>query len=180
MKDRLEDFIMKNRESFDVLEPDPSLWLKINAGNQGKGKSRRLNWLRYTAAAAVIFASLSAGIYYISGINSSPEKLYGDLYKEIIETEAFYTNVVNQKYNELQPYMATSPDLKKELDFDLNELDGIYLDLKEDLKDNVGNPEVIEAMIQQYRMKVEILEQLLNQLKEKENNNYEEQNEFSL
>ena len=44
----------------------------------------------------------------------------------------------------------------------------------------MGNPDVIEAMIQQYRMKVEILEELLNQLKEKEKKNYEEKNEISL
>ena len=53
------------------------------------------------------------------------------------------------------------------------------MELKNDLKDNVGNPEVVEAMINQYRMKVQILESLLNQIKEKENK-YEDENEVSL
>jgi hypothetical protein len=180
MKDRLEDFVVKNREEFDVREPDPSLWLKINPENSRGKNIKRLNWFRYAAAVAVIFASFSAGIYFLSGMGSGPEDLYGDLYKEILETEAYYSSMISQKYNELQPYITSSPELKEELDYDLNELDEIYFELKEDLKDNVGNPEVIDAMIQQYRMKVEILEQLLNQIKEKKNNNYEEEKKISL
>jgi len=51
----------------------------------------------------------------------------------------------------------------------MDELDEVYEELKEDLKDNASNPEVIEAMILNYRVKLEVLEDLLNQLKEKEN-----------
>jgi hypothetical protein len=179
MKDRLEEFVLQNREEFNVREPDPSLWLKINPENTKEKKNKRLVWLRYAAAVAVIFASFSAGIYYLSGTGSDSDKLYGDIYEEILETEAYYSSMVTQKYTELEPYFTSSPGLKNELDYDLNELDEIYLELKEDLKDNVGNPEVIDAMIRQYRMKVEILEQLLNQLKEKKNN-YEEEKNISL
>jgi len=180
MKDRLEDFVVQNREEFNVREPDPSLWLKINPENSIVKKNKRLVWLRYAAAVALIFASSSAGIYFLTGIGSGSDDLYGDIYEEIKETEAYYSTMVSQKYNELQPYMTSSPELKNELDYDLNELDEIYQELKDDLKDNVGNPEVIDAMINQYRMKVEILEQLLNQLSEKENNNYEEEKNISL
>jgi len=174
MKDRLEDFIRQNRQDFDVYEPDPSLWLRINPGNPVQKKDRRLTWLRYAAAAAVLFAAVSMGIYYIGGSNNSSQKLYGDLYTEIVEAESFYTSLVDQKYSELQPYISSSPEVKEELDYDLNELDAICNELKEDLRDNVANPEVIEALIQQYRMKVEILEDLLKKLKEKENNYHEE------
>lgn len=180
MKDRLEDFIRQNRQDFDVHEPDPSLWLRINPGNAVQKKDKRLNWLRYAAAAAVLFAGLSMGIYYIAGMSNSTQKLYGDMYTEIAEAETFYTSLVKQKYNELKPYISSSPEVKEELDYDLNELDQICNDLKEDLRDNVGNPEVIEAMIQQYRMKVEILEDLLNKLKEKENNYHEDEKKVSL
>lgn len=176
----MEDFVRQHRDEFDVREPDPSLWLKINPQNVVRKKDRRLAWLRYAAAAAVLFAGLSAGIYFISGAGAGSDQLYGDLYREIMETEAYYTGLVNQKYDELQPLMTSTPELKEELDYDLNELDQIYEELKEDLKDNAGNPEVIEAMIQQYRTKVEILEDLLNQLKEKENKDYEESKEISL
>jgi hypothetical protein len=180
MKDRLEDFVRQNREEFDVREPDPSLWLRINPQNTPVRKDRRLRWIRYAAAAAVLFAGISAGIYFISGTGTAEKNLYGSLYREIIEAEAYYTSMFDQKYNELKPYISDSPEIQEELNYDLNELDQIYAELREDLKDNVGNPEVLEAMIQQYRTKVEILEDLLNQLKEKENKDYEESKEVSL
>lgn len=180
MKDRLEKFIIENRAEFDAREPDPSLWLKITPSPAKPVKTRRLVWLRYAAAVAVIFASFSAGIYYLTGGPSSQEKLYGEAYQQIVETEVYYSGMIDKKYNELQPYMADSPEIKSELDYDLEELDEIYLELKEDLKDNVGNTEVIDAMIQNYRMKVEILEDLLHQLKEKESNETKDEKKTSL
>lgn len=180
MKDRLEEFILENREAFDMREPSPSLWLKINPENsKKKNQAGRIAWFRYTAAAAVIFAAVSAGIFFLSGVQQN-KQLYGEQYLEIAETEAYYNALVSRKYNELQPYFSSSPQLRNELDYDMSELDEIYEELKEDLKDNVGNPEVIEAMVQQYRIKVELLEDLLDQLKEKENQNYEEEKKISL
>jgi predicted CopG family antitoxin len=63
---------------------------------------------------------------------------------------------------------------------DMEELDEVYAELKEDLKDNASNPEVIEAMILNYRVKLEILEDLLNQLKEKENQDGKKDESYSL
>ena len=177
MKDRLEKYVRQNRELFDVREPDPSLWMKIGQSGRDAKKNRRLVWLRYAAAAAVIFAGISAGIYFLSGVKYQDPELAG-LYQEIKETEIYYTNLIDQRYKELKPYLTSVPEVKEELDYDFNELDEIFLELREDLKENVGNPEVVEAMIQHYRMKVEILEQLLYQLKEKENMNYENKTEI--
>lgn len=173
MKDRLEEFVSKNRESFDMHEPDPSLWLKINPENKSKASKGKgtLKWLRYAAAVAVIFAGFSAGIYYLSGAKTNPQKLYGAMYQEIVETEAYYSGLVQKRYSELQPYLTSSHGIKESLDNDLNELDQIYAELKNDLKDNVANPAVIDAMIRNYRMKVEILEELLQHLKEMEKHN---------
>ena len=50
------------------------------------------------------------------------------------------------------------------LNLDLVELEGVFEDLKKDLKDDSDNQEVIEAMIQNYRIKLEILEEMLLQL----------------
>ena len=61
----------------------------------------------------------------------------------------------------------------------MEELDEVYDELKEDLKDNASNPEVIEAMILNYKVKLEILEDLLEQLKAKENQD-EEDESYSL
>ena len=48
------------------------------------------------------------------------------------------------------------------------------MDIKKDLKDNIANQDVIEALIQNYRIKINILEDMLTVLKANENNHEKE------
>ena len=181
MNDRLEDFVKQNREQFDLHQPDPSIWLKINPANAPVVRERKpVRWLRVAAAVAMIFAGSSAGIYFLAGGNNKADMYSDELYTEMQETQQYYTRMVAQRYDELRPFLATDPVANEMLTADMEELDEVYEDLKEDLKDNVSNPEVIEAMILNYRVKLEILEDLLNQLKEKENQDYENNESVSL
>ena len=181
MSDRLEDFVRQHREEFDLREPDPSVWLKINPANAPVVKEKRpMRWLRVAAAIAVIFAGSSAGIYFLTGGNHEADLYSQELYMEMQETEAFYTMMVSDRYEELKPYLASDPLANEMLSADMEELDEVYHELKNDLKDNISNPEVIEAMVLNYRIKLEILEDLLNQLKEKENQDYEKDDSYSL
>jgi len=181
MSDRLEKFVKQHREQFDLHEPDPSIWLKINPDNKAVAEERRpMRWLRIAAVVAMIFAGSTAGIYFLTGERADTDLYSSELYMEIIETEQYYSQMVSDRYNELKPFLASDPVAKEMLTTDMEELDEVYNELKEDLKDNASNPEVIEAMILNYRVKLEILEDLLNQLKEKENQDYEKDESYSL
>ena len=63
--------------------------------------------------------------------------------------------------------------MREEIQNELKELDKEFRLLKEDLKDNADNEEIIAAMIQNYRLKLSILQDMMFQLqevkKEKEN-----------
>jgi hypothetical protein len=50
------------------------------------------------------------------------------------------------------------------------QIDSICSEIKKDLKDNVANQDVIEALIQNYRIKIRLLEDMLELLKENEEN----------
>jgi hypothetical protein len=180
MSDRLEDFVKQNREQFDLHEPDPSIWLKVNpAGVPLKKERTSLRWLRVAASLAIIFAGFAAGIYFLSGGKTGQDLYSSELYNEIRETENYYNQMVSERYLELETYLVSNPAAKEMLDADMEELDQVYEELKEDLKDNASNPEVVEAMILNYRVKLEILEDLLDQLKGKENQD-EEDESYSL
>lgn len=181
MSDRLEDFVKQHREQFDLHEPDPSIWLKINPANAPVIRERKpMRWLRVAAAVAMIFAGSTAGIYFLTGNKAETDQLSSELYMEIQETEDYYSQMVSRRYDELRPYLVSDPAAQEMLTADMEELDEVYNELKKDLKDNASNPEVIEAMILNYRVKLEILEDLLNQLKEKENQDYENDGSYSL
>jgi hypothetical protein len=200
MNDRLEDFVKQHREEFDLREPDPSIWLKISPpppkadgslsaadGSYTAGvpapvskEKRTLRWLRVAAAIAVIFAGSSAGIYFLTGGNNDADLYSNAIYMEMQDTEQYYKQMMAQRYSELEPFLASDPMAHEMLTADMAELDQVYNELQEDLKDNASNPDVIEAMILNYSIKLEILEDLLNQLKEKENQDYENDDSYSL
>jgi hypothetical protein len=181
MSDRLEDFVKQHREQFDLREPGPSIWLKINPASMPVVRGRKsMRWLRVAAAVAMIFAGSSAGFYFLAGERSGADQHGRELYTEMQETEHYYSRLVARRYDELRPFLAADPVADEMLKADMEELDMVYKELKEDLKDNVSNPEVIEAMILNYKVKLGILEDLLNQLKEKENQDYEKDESYSL
>lgn len=171
--DKLEKFISDNREGFDDLEPDPSVWDKIRTR---KVPVIRIDWKDAAWKAAAVVAIFMAS-YWFHGymasrkqpvqqkaITTQPEN-GNPLVQELVDAEAFYTSQINFKREELFRLTQNSPQIGREVDMELVELDKIYKELKADLKDNTDNEEVIEAMIQNYRLKLEILEEILYQVK---------------
>jgi hypothetical protein len=171
MEDRFEKFISGNREKFDSLEPEPAVWKKIEAGLRIQ---HRFDWrlvMKRAAVVLVIFMTsygVNELVHQLNGkgltARKSARSEKGNNIPGLIEAEAYYTSVVNQKLDELKPIIANCPSLEEELQFDLSELDSVYLDLKSDLKDNMANQEVIEAIIENYRFKISILEDILSEL----------------
>ncbi len=175
MKDRLEEFIRDNRSSFDIWEPGEMLWEGIRTNRRLKSRSNRsvkIIILRIAAVLLVFMASWAAHDYidyrHRMAAAENESRIYR-LIPELKETETYYDNLVSMKMNELRPYFTKMPALGNEVHGDISELDSVYVSLKKDLSDNIANNEVIEAMIQNYRMKLEILEDLLSELKKEQN-----------
>lgn len=174
MNDRLEDFVRDHRDEFDMLEPDLELW----QGVEKKMKRGRKHTFRYylsrTAAVAAIFVlSLFAQKYIFKH----------DVTKnipELAEAEHYYSGLINAKLEEVKPFLSEFPDIKTELDNDLGELDSVYSSLRNDLKDNVANQEVIEAMIENYRLRIDILEEMLQFLGKNDEDNTDHDNSLDV
>ena len=60
---------------------------------------------------------------------------------------------------------AIREELKEEVENDLNELENMYQVLKVDLKDNISNKVVIEAMIENNRYRLKLVDDVLEQIK---------------
>lgn len=184
MKDKLENFIKDNREGFNDLEPDPALWegIKIN-----DPEVKRINWLSIgwkVAAVVVIFISSYFFHYFMNRENTSenyitnqqgenPEEL-----QMLIDAEAYYSSQIQSAEDQIYHLTGNNPGIKNEIQIEMSELDSIYVQLRNDLNDNVSNEEIIEAMIQNYRMKLYILEDVLNQLKR--TNTSDDENKYKL
>lgn len=172
--DRLEEYIRKNREDLDRYAPSKEIWNRISR-NIRKSRINRIRWLSSAAMIIVIFTT--AALFYLGEdkrnfgiISRDGDALVMKANPDLEETEIYYNNLVNNLYSEATPLLTGFPDIEKELISDFSQLDSICTDIKKDLKDNVANQEVIEAMINNYRIKIHILEDMLNTLKENENN----------
>jgi hypothetical protein len=171
MDDRFEKFITENRESFNFREPDPLIWKKIETNIRVK---RKFNWRLIMQRAAIVVLIFAASYIVnemmhrlndksLSAIKSTKSDKKNNI-PGLSEAEAYYTNLVKQKLDELKPIIANCPSLEMDLNYDMSELDSVYYELKSDLRDNMANQEVIEAIIENYRLKVNILEDILTEI----------------
>lgn len=164
--DRLEDFIKANREEFDQLEPSDKVWEKISKSTR---KTRKVSFAQYfmriaaVLLIAIVFSAIliKTNVFSPSGLalkNVDPEL------QELIEAEAFYASQVNDKLEEIRKCYDIYPELKEEVESDLNELQEMYNTLKTDLNDNISKKAVIEAMIENNRYRLKMVDQVLVQI----------------
>ena len=83
----------------------------------------------------------------------------------------YYNSQISSLYEKARPLLTSNPDIRMELDNSLGELDSLSLQIRNDLKDNVANEEVIGALIRNYRLRIQLLEDMLMLMKEKETEN---------
>jgi hypothetical protein len=163
--DRLEDFIKNNREKFDDLEPSTKVWENISV-SQHKTRVRHLSFYIVRVAAVLILALILTVVFY-KNIVTPPEfaNNSNDLQlMELIEAEAFYAYQVNGKLKEIRECYNTFPELKEEIEADLIELEQMYDVLKDDLMENISNKAVIEAMIDNNRTRLKLVDDILEQI----------------
>lgn len=173
-KDKLEKFVINHRDEFDEFEPDPMLFERIRNPAKVIRIFNRDSLFWKAAAVLVIF---TASYYFHHFMQSGTQQLATeteteqptDLIKMMIEAEVFYTAQIDDRRRQLDLLVPDQPEIRNEVNYELVELDSVYADLKRDLKDNASNEEVIEAMIQNYRIKLDILEDVLRQLREAKN-----------
>ena len=164
--DRLEDFVKANRDEFDFREPSAEVWNKIAANTQKpKVVSMRQYFLRVAAVVAVVM--VSSVLVWQSGILTNQqlaETINDPELMELIEAEAFYSHQVDRKMKEIQRCYYTHPDIKDDIESDLDELEDMYKILKTDLEENISNKNVIEAMIENNRYRLALCDDVLEQI----------------
>lgn len=166
--DQLESFVNENRHEFDRMEPSDQLWETISnkLGEQPKQAGRKLGWMKAAAAVALVILG-SALVYQSNLLNTKPTAQAVPVdpeVRDLMEAEAFYAQEVSGKLAEIQKCYTIYPELKSEIEGDLNELETMYLSLKSDLKENISNKEVIEAMIENNRYRMKLVDDVLEQI----------------
>jgi hypothetical protein len=164
--DRLEEFINQNREAFDQYEPSAKVWEQISKSKPKPKIVTFTTWFLRVAAVLAVVAIFSVAITKTNIFNSGNFAQQSDDpdLRELIEAEAFYASQVNEKMDEIRKCYVIYPEIKEDVEMDLNELQQMYNVLKTDLKENVSKKTVIEAMIENNRYRLKMVDEVLDQI----------------
>lgn len=176
MSDRLEKFIQSHRQKFDRYDVPPGNWDKITTAmdkkNEKPGKVRSMMLFVSGMAASLLIGAVAIFGYQMYYQQQADNELVSSpTVEEYQELEEYYIQEVNNKMNNLEQY-----DLDPSVESDLSQLDAIYHELKRELveSNNMNNHEIIEALIKNYKTKIELLEIIKHKQTESKNKEKDE------
>jgi hypothetical protein len=178
----IEDIIKNNRSAFDDKEPAEGHFERFQQKlEQHDKKSIQLTWRFVMKAAMVGILVVLSGLWLYDNIyDRSPQDQYPNqnVSPEIKEAQIYYSSMVEQKYEKIKSFDFKDESQKKMLLKELREMNEAYKSIQEDLESNPDDPRVINALIRHYQMKLDVMNQILSQLKHiNQNNNKEKSHE---
>ena len=178
-KDNLEKYISDHRNEFDQDSPPPMVWMNIErhlGDHQSRNDNKKSEMssstiMRIMQIAAMFIVVMGVGLLIGLQINNGNNDSYGSpQLQEFVEAEKHYSKEIDKMW---QVVSASNVEDKENIENDLNALDAVYNELKTEL---ISNPKadtdyVVNAMISNYRAKIDILEKVLNEYKIEKTNN---------
>lgn len=176
MKD-IEKLIRENADFFNREEPFEGHFERFSARLEARQfvGPRRVSIVPHLlkAAAVAILVTLSSLWTWEHVLSPDANRMtLSEVSPEYREVEQYYVKQVNLMEDEIEGiWINGQPDDKDMLLDELNQMDETYKELQKDLKANPNDERVINAMIEHYQRKVEVMNYILSQLKEIQNSN---------
>lgn len=178
-ENNLNTFFENLRSDFDTEEPnsghDSRFLTKLNNQNREVitlSQPKSNFWKPFLSIAASVVLIVTVFI----GINKSNEPNdLASISPEMAKTQNFFTTAISAEIeklnNELTPEFQ---DLVVDALFQIELLDQNYNKLKQDLTDSGNDKRVINAMISNFQDRIDILNNVLNQIDELKNENIQD------
>ena len=175
--DKLEKFIKENSDSFSEHKADKAKMWKAIAKNLEHPEPKVIPlWrkLPFQIAASIL---IIVGVFSVYNLNTRKAPVnYAS--KELQQIDSYYQNIVETQVKLVQNDKHLSAKNKEEFLKFMIELDKEDAKLKLDLADNLNNQQVLSAIIKNYKKRIELIENLLNQINESKKDIHE--NEYIL
>lgn len=172
MNDELERLILDNRHSFEEEEPQDGHFERFEAKLQKASKPvRKINFRPVLKiAAVVIFALMAVNQVRIWVKPEKKETLsLGSISPQYREVEFYYTTAIQTGMKQLQVLEKEGYISEKEqqvMKKEQKEFDLMYQKLLEDLEANPDDERVINAMLEYYQARMNVLTLIVNKLNE--------------
>ena len=171
----LEKTFKKLQNDFDLAEPSIGHFDRFEAKLKGKDKgstnNKSISWYWLAIAASVI---LFVGVWFGNN-NAQGNMELGELSPKMEETQNFYLATIQKEIKFIEGQKNTQNH--KIIDDAFTQLTKLELDhqkLSEELKESNEDKRVIYAVIANFQMQIEVLQNLVEQLEEFDRMNSEE------
>lgn len=165
--DDFEKYIKENKLLFDDHKPDRAkLWRHIDAelNVTSKEKTAKL-WLSpFIKVAATIIILI--GVFSLTTIFTASNESNDFANQELNDIDTYYKGLVSFQVELVKNNAKLSLEDKEEFLSFMDELDKEYLLLKEEMVANLNNEYILEAIVQNYKKRIELIENLLEQIKD--------------
>jgi predicted DNA-binding antitoxin AbrB/MazE fold protein len=173
----IEDIIRSNKDFFEDAEPSTG---HLERFNRKLEKRFQVNTIKrsivpYLLKAAVVtllitLSSLWTWDHFIR--TGSSRMTLGQVSPQYKEVENYYVHQVNLMEGEIVNVdLKNNPEQKTVLLKEMKSMDSTYVSLQKELKANPNDERIINAMIEHYQTKVEVMTYIVNQLKTIRNDN---------
>jgi hypothetical protein len=173
----IEDIIRNNKDFFDEAEPSQGHLERFNRKLEIRfgAKTIKRSIVPYLLRAAVVtlLLTLSSLWTWDHFIRSDRNRMtLGDVSPEYKEVENYYVHQVNLMESEIGNIdLKNNPEQKQILFKEMKSMDSVYVQLQKELKANPNDERIINAMIEHYQTKMDVMNYILNQLKAIRNEN---------
>ena len=174
----LEDIIRSNRDFFEEAEPSAGHLERFNRKLEMRFqvKTIKRSIVPYLLKAAVVtllitLSSLWTWDHFIR--TGSSRMTLGQVSPQYKEVENYYVHQVNMMEGEISNVdLKNSPEQKAMILKEMKSMDSTYVSLQKELKANPNDERIINAMIEHYQTKLEVMTYIVNQLKTIRNDNH--------
>ncbi|MBR9853073.1 MAG: hypothetical protein GYB37_00630 [Algicola sp.] len=179
--DGFENYVRKHRSLFDDHRLDTErVWLDIERKISDEEVGRVPFWRNSSykiAASFLILLGIGAliGGILINGFKEEELFVASPINQELAEINIHYTATIDHYRKRIEQYPdLTQADKEDFLEF-LSKLDVEYDVLEAELHKNINNERVLQALVENQKIRIELINNFLNQIKRsnKEKENYE-------
>jgi hypothetical protein len=173
----LDDLIRDNRDLFEDKEPSEGHFerfsVKLEIRQQKMASRRSIVPYLLRAAVVTLLITLSSLWTWDHFIRPSRGRMtLGQVSPQYKEVENYYVNQVSLVEGEIVKIdLKNNPEQKDMLMKEMKSMDSTYLSLQKELKANPNDERIINAMIEHYQTKLEVMTYIVNQLKAVRNGN---------
>jgi len=173
----IEDIIRNNRDLFEDQEPSEGHFdrfsVKLEIRHQKMASRRSIVPYLLRAAVVTLLVTLSSLWTWDHFIRPGSSRMtLGQVSPQYKEVENYYLHQVSLMEGEIVNMdHSQNPEQKEMLMTEMKSMDSTYVSLQKELKANPNDERIINAMIEHYQTKLEVMTYIVNQLKGIRNEN---------